>query len=69
MFGSVPSNQIDLDGGKMLKLVRKLHNKTIKINSEWEEEKQTFLVIYLKANDFLLIWIRKESKPSLMVFI
>ena len=41
LFGSVLSNQMDLDGGKMLKLVRKLDNKSIKINSEWEEEKQT----------------------------
>lgn len=37
---------------KMLKLVRKLHSENIKINSERKEEKQTFLVICLKANDF-----------------
>lgn len=54
---------------KMLKLVRKLHSESIKINSERKEEKQTFLVICLKANDFLLVWMRKESKPSLMVFL
>lgn len=54
---------------KVLKLVRKLHSENIKINSERKEEKQTFLVICLKANDFLLVWTRKESKPSLMVFL
>lgn len=33
LFGSVLSSQIDLDRGKMFKLVRKLHSKSIKINS------------------------------------
>lgn len=41
--GAVLSNQVDLDGGKRFKLVRKSHSKSIKINSEWEKEKQALL--------------------------
>lgn len=61
MFVWFSAEHSDLDGGKMFKLVRKLHSKSIKINSEWEEEKQPLFSNLLKSHDFLLIQIRIQT--------